>query len=354
MSNIEWTDATWNPIVGCSRKSAGCLRCYAERAAYRLEHALKMPQYQGTTKKVGDEIRWTGKVNLVESKLPEPLRWRKPRMVFVNSMSDLFHESVPDEWIAAIFGVMAVSRQHVFQVLTKRPERMREWCQVKRGGDTFNLLSCLGAAARALPEHRQLFSDRLRGEYAWPLPNVWLGTSVEGQETAEGRIPALLDTPATVRFVSYEPALAPARFDVLRLDETSSLDALTGTRSYAGRGGRGGSEHDTGRAIDWLICGGESGPGARPFDVQWARDTVEQCHETDTDCFIKQLGSNPRADQAQPDIWPAGTAFRDDGQPLRRVIVGSKKGGEPSQWPESLRVREMPGVSAPVSPTGAR
>jgi len=173
MSKIQWTEKTWNPLVGCSRVSEGCRHCYAERTAFRLA-ACGRPQYKGLTKKTKNgEIHWTGKVRLLESALDKPLHWKKPSRIFVNSMSDLFHEKAEDSWIEHIFSVMAEAPQHTFQVLTKRPERMLEWIR------------------RARPV---------------PLPNVWLGVSVENQEMAEERLPLLIQTPAAVRWVSYEPA----------------------------------------------------------------------------------------------------------------------------------------------------
>ena len=172
LSDIEWTDATWNPVAGCSVKSAGCTNCYAMRMAARLE-AMNHSAYRGTTRKSGDRSVWTGRVNLVDSALDAPLSWRKPRFVFVNSMSDLFQEAVPFEFVDRVWSVMARARKHTFQILTKRPDRMA------------NYLSQTAAEV---------------------LPNVWLGTSVEDAKVAY-RINELRNCEATVRFISFEPLI---------------------------------------------------------------------------------------------------------------------------------------------------
>ncbi len=183
-TSIEWTDTTWSPTRGCSRVSEGCVNCYAERMAARFSGPGR--PFHGFAK----DGKWTGKVELIPSKLDDPLRWRKPRRVFVNSMSDLFHEALPFDAISEVYARMACSPQHTFQVLTKRPRRRLEY---SRGG---MLEAFMGG------DH----------ETIWPLPNVWEGVSVEDQATADERIPLLLETPAAVRFVSYEPALGPVDF----------------------------------------------------------------------------------------------------------------------------------------------
>lgn len=204
-NGIAWTDETWNPLRGCSKVSPGCKNCYAETMAARF--AGPGQPYEGTI----DRGRWNGQIRLVPEKLAEPLRWRRPRRIFVNSMSDIFHESVPFEFVAAVFGVMAACPQHVFQVLTKRPERAAEF---------FKWASSLHAAEEThIADICEEFSrgagvcvDPKYGLVEWPLPNVWLGVSVEDQTTADERIPHLLQCPAAVRWVSYEPALGPVDF----------------------------------------------------------------------------------------------------------------------------------------------
>jgi protein gp37 len=215
-SAIEWTDATWNPIVGCSIVSPGCTNCYAMKMAGRIEAMGGAKHYAGTTKKVNGNTIWTGKLALAPEKtLLQPLAWRAPRRIFVNSMGDLFHEDVPDAWIDKVFAVMALAKQHTFQVLTKRANRMREYFEkidreLRQGGEQ-------GYAPRRLD---QLACDLSGSPCAaglmeatdWPLPNVWLGVSAERQQEADERIPELLATPAAVRFVSAEPLLGPINF----------------------------------------------------------------------------------------------------------------------------------------------
>jgi len=277
-TGIEWCDETWNPVTGCSKVSAGCRFCYAQAIAARFW---------------GD--RAFTDVRIHPDRLEQPLKWRKPRRVFVNSMSDLFHEDINEGFIRDIFGTMALAPQHQYLVLTKRPERMR-----------------------------RLF-DRgvLRGRHAteWPLPNVLLGVSCEDQATADDRIPILLDTPASVRWVSYEPGLGPVDFTDLSvrtgeqwnaLDRVEAADAEPGSPSTT---------------LDWIVVGGESGPGARPFDVQWARDTIAQCAAFRVPVFVKQLGARPVA-----------------GRTTRYYLdLRDRKGGDPGEWPEGLRVRQLPG-----------
>lgn len=321
---IEWTDVTWNPIRGCSRVSDGCRNCYAERQAIRQIGG----GYAGLVQRTSHGPAWTGDVRMVPELLDAPLRWRKPRRVFVNSMSDLFHEKVADGDIAQVFEVMAQSHQHTFQILTKRPRRMRDWFSQQGPGDW------------PLWLHRR------------PLPNVWLGVSVEDQDTADERIPLLLQTPAAVRFVSYEPALGPVdvtllarepseadcamvRLDRVRACWTNPLTGLRGMLMHDGRVLE--AREDAGPRLDWVIVGGESGPGARPCDVAWIRSTVEQCRAAGVPCFVKQLGARPvtyhcaaRDRCTHPDCGPVALDLLD------------RKGGDPAEWPADLRVREMP------------
>jgi protein gp37 len=294
MTKIEWTDVTWNPTRGCTRVSEGCRNCYAERIAAR-----NLPGHRSPT--TGEPFailtdsgpRWTGDVELIESKLEEPLHWRKPRRVFVNSMSDLFHESLPDEAIDRLFAVMALCPQHTFQVLTKRAERMRGWLSQKIGA---------GHRGDVVAEFtRQNFARRWHKsgmQWQWPLPNVWLGVSVE-DDSQQQRVREIVKTPAAVRFISYEPALGP-------LDLRWALPWL-----------------------QWVICGGESGPGARPLDLAWARIIRDQCRDAGVACFMKQLGARPHY-PARPNCQPVDMALLD------------RKGGDMEEWPEDLRVRQFP------------
>lgn len=205
-SKIEWCDATWNPVRGCSRVSSGCTRCYAETVAARFSGPGLA--YEGLARRTASgEARWTGEVRVVPEHLDDPLRWKRPRRIFVNSMSDLFHERLTNQQIAVVFGVMAAAKHHTFQVLTKRPARMRDWfewanAQRRYGGaesDPGEVMQCIAIDSG--------IKFKSLEEVPWPLPNVWLGVSVENQPAADERVPLLLQTPAAVRFLSCEPLL---------------------------------------------------------------------------------------------------------------------------------------------------
>jgi len=269
-SKIQWTDRTWNPVRGCSMVSPGCTNCYAMRVAWRFSGPGQ--PYEGLVRRSENGPIWTGKIRLVEEALSEPARWRKPERVFVNSMSDLFHEDVTQVFLTRVFKVMREAPQYTFQILTKRAARMAV------------ILSTLHANGRE------------------PGSNVWCGVSVENQEQAAARIPLLVETPAAVRFLSVEPMLEPIQLHLL-------ADS----------------------AIHWVIVGGESGPNARPCNVSWIRDIVKQCKYAGVPVFVKQLGascySTHREDQQSKPIL---------------VDLHDFKGGDISEWPEDLRIREFP------------
>jgi len=248
-SKIEWTTMTWNPVRGCSRVSKGCDNCYAERMASRFSGPGLYAH--GFAKRVHGRSHWTGRVELIPHKLFEPISHRQPRKIFVNSMSDLFHENLPDSDIDRVFSVIARRPQHTFQILTKRPEHMRSYSQrlaTLRPGD----VAYDAVFGTAIAE--------LGGKHSWPLPNVWLGVSVEDEDAAATRIPLLRQTPAAVRWISYEPALGPVDWE----------------RWLVG--------------IDWVVCGGESGPGARPMQPDWARTARDACMQAGVPFFFKQWG----------------------------------------------------------------
>lgn len=308
MSKIEWTGETWNPVVGCSVVSPGCTNCYAMRMAARMEamgdaavkagRTVPGPHYAGTTRWVNGKPVWTGKVALAPDHiLTAPLRRRTPTTYFVNSMSDLFHEDVPDGWILRVFAVMALCPQHTFQILTKRSARMRA---VLSAASFEGLVS-----DKAISYWQPGTPNKWRG---WPLPNVWLGVSTEDQRRADERIPDLLATSAAVRFVSAEPLLGPINLVLL------------------GEPGESGGQWPS---ISWVIVGGESGLGAREFKLGWACDIVRQCQQANVAVFVKQIGARP--------------TYAHDGIELP-VTIRDRKGGDMSEWPESLQVREMPEV----------
>ncbi len=259
---IEWTDATWNPTIGCSIVSPGCTNCYAMKMAARIERmgGSGGAMYAGMTRPSKAGAVWSGKVRLVEGALDRPLQWRKPRRIFVNSMSDLFHEALSDEAIDKVFAVMALAPRHTFQVLTKRAERMRDYMATWPMDGQPDRIAVL---ARDIAYSFGRGQQGNCGVVARPLPNVWLGVSVEDQTRADERIPHLLTTPAAVRFLSCEPLLGPV--DLRRLDVP-------------------------GLGIDWVIAGGESGSGARPMHPDWARALRDQCGASGVPFFFKQWG----------------------------------------------------------------
>lgn len=313
-SAIEWTDATWSPTVGCDKVSAGCTNCYAITQAYRLEHAFKQPPYQGLTRKLPDgSVNWTGLVRTLPDRLKLPLSWSKPRRIFVDSMSDLFHEDVPDEFIDQVFAVMALTPWHSYQVLTKRPVRLAEYMtklvqgawagRAFRDGqpdtdvhwrvrnamvETFALCSgdVLNRASDWQEEHYPEGDGFMR---RWPLPNVWLGVSVEDQRAADERIPLLLRTPAAVRFLSCEPLIGPVDLARLHYDGVTNIDSLRGehgvSRPLQGKCSR----------IDWVIAGGESGAKSRPMELDWARSLRDQCQAAGVAFNFKQIGGRTHA-----------------------------------------------------------
>lgn len=309
-SNIEWTDASWNCLAGCEAISPGCAHCYAASMTRRLE-AMGQQDYAGLT----TAKHFNGKVRCLPHKLDVPLRWRKPRRVFVNSMSDLFHEDVPDTFIDKVFAVMAICQQHTFQVLTKRAERMAAyfsgWKSLAAPQHAARTATACGAMQLTFGEAAEIWS--LMSDS--PLPNVWLGVSCEDQQRADERIPRLLKTPAAVRFVSAEPLLGGINFGSIGegRDAFNCLDGIGGPN------------------LDWVIVGGESGSGARPCDVAWIRSIVSQCKAAGVECFVKQLGSRPQ--------------FLAD--PMKTAHASHcGKGGDPAEWPEDLRVREFPHAAA--------
>lgn len=224
ISPIEWTDVTWNPVAGCTVATAGCTNCYAMRMAARLE-AMGLEKYKGLTRKSGDRYVWTGKIVQDERALEAPLKWRKARTVFVNSMSDLFHPAVEEDFIWRLWDVMLRTPQHTYQILTKRPDRMAK------------VLSNPNFAI---------------------LPNAWIGTSVEDSAVLD-RIDHLRQTPAAIRFISFEPLIGSVR--------NADLSS-----------------------IDWAIVGGESGPRSRPMPTTWVEEIEENCRRSGTAFFFKQWG----------------------------------------------------------------
>ena len=279
-TQIEWTDATWNPITGCSVVSAGCKHCYAMKlAGTRMKHE---PSRAGLTIDTAAGPVWNGQVRFNAQWLDQPLRWKRPRRIFVCAHGDLFHENVPDAWIDRVFAVMALAPQHTFQVLTKRPERMLSYLL-----DSGYRAEMIGIDAEAMSGLDRHLPD---GSQHWPLPlpNVWLGVSVEHQDAADMRIPLLLQTPAAVRWISAEPLLGSINLMSLDLGELYWLSALTGIEYIQHDGGM--PSKGPFAVIDWVVCGGESGVSARPMHPDWARTLRDQCAGADVPFLFKQWG----------------------------------------------------------------
>jgi len=286
-TSIEWTDATWNIITGCSVLTPGCTNCYAMRlAGTRLANH---PSRKGLTRAAKAGPVWTGEVRFNAPWLLQPLQWKRPRRIFVCAHGDMFHEDVPDEWIDRIFAVMALAPQHTFQVLTKRSARMRAYF---RGGWGWRVME---AKKPMDPEHRP-GRGGLLSTAGGALENVWLGVSVEDQKRADERIPDLLATPAAVRWISAEPLLGP-------LDIRKYIWPVHGWwrpphRSYAEAKAAGAEcglrrqalVHADSRFLDWVVPGGESGPDARPIHPDWVRSLRDQCTAAGVPFLFKQWG----------------------------------------------------------------
>ena len=288
-TSISWADKSWNPLRGCTIKSVGCQHCYAMGQAGRFSGPGQ--PYKGLVRKTNQGFKWTGEIRLIEKDLDVPLRWRKPKRIFVNSMSDLFHENVSDAWIDKIFAIMALASRHTFQVLTKRAERMQVYTSDS-------------VTPFRIAEAISVLTDTKITSIAWPLSQVWAGVSVENQATLN-RLNHLCETPAAVRFASFEPLLENLG------DVTPWLQPVL---NAAG--------------LDWAIIGGESGPGARPCDLEWIRSLVRQCREVGTATWVKQLGTRPYIVSEFDKTYP--------------VRLAARKGDAPSEWPRDMRIQEFP------------
>lgn len=374
-TKIQLTDDTWNPVSGCTRIAEGCRNCYAERlTATRLR---QHPRYKGLAVMQPGGPRWSGEVRTHPEVLREPLRWRKPKKVFVCDMSDLFHESVPFDFVDQVFVVMALCPHITFQVLTKRPHIMALYFD--HLDDEFDRRKRLSVAVGSLldgpwihadgkryrPRIEQFINDLYAGEahelgdrepveIPWPLPNVWLGTSIATQKEADANIPHLLKCPAAVRFLSIEPLIEPVNLWLVtkrfrRSDNKFGCDhCCNGDRCDDP------THHDrrscpfcrctgSARIVDWVITGGESGPTGRPCNIAHLRSIVQQCQAAGVACFVKQLGRVPLCNDADRESHEDGTLFIEG---IRRnewiMKLGDPKGGDPAEWPEDLRVREFP------------
>lgn len=289
-THIEWTDATWNVVTGCAVVSPGCTNCYAMKlAGTRLRDH---PSRKGLTRDSKAGPVWNGQVRFNADWLTQPLRWTKPRKIFVCAHGDLFHEGVTDDQLDQVFAVMALAPQHVFQVLTKRPERMRQYLTAS------NRQLHIAQAGTPHDGAGELWWGRFLKP--WPLPNVWLGVSIEDQTRAEQRIPALLETPAAVRWISAEPLIGPV--DLKNIETTpprvAYLNALSGRRMTCEAGGPY-VEVPALPGLDWVVVGGESGQGSRPMHPDWARNLRDQCADAGVAFLFKQWGDWTPGENAQ-------------------------------------------------------
>lgn len=337
MTTIEWTNKTWNPTRGCSIVSAGCFNCYAMKFAHRFSGPGGT--YEGLTKLTASAgPQWSGVVRLIPGKdgLLKPLSWRTQQMVFVDSMSDQFHESVPDAYTDQVMAVIALTQyvgrcrrrecdhegfsceghltpppRHVYQLLTKRPERMQEYMTTPGRADLVR------DAARSIWS----FTPGALDAMEWPLPNLWCGTSTEDQRTLEARLPYLRATPAAIRFISAEPLLTP--LDLSPMWEVCPM--CRGTMSIPVEGGGTACPRciepyqGVVSTLDWIIAGGESGPKSRRADLTWFYQLRDQTRRGRVPFFLKQLGRTP---SSLPVGWPK---------------LRNRKGGDPREWPEPLR-----------------
>lgn len=302
-TTIEWTatehsdgsfsaGATWNPLIGCSRVSTGCRFCYAERVAHRFS-AVPNNIFHGTTRMVNGAPTWNGVVKFNERVLDQPQRWARPRRIFVNSLSDLFHPMVQDVWLDRIFAAMANAPQHTFIALTKRPDRMRAYLATR----SFE------------PSSRQWGSPRSGPPV--PLPHLWMGVSAENQETYDARVEDLVNTNLKVRWISFEPLLGAIdpRFN----SNAPSERMLRWHRPLKDR-------------LDWMVVGGESGPGARPCNTDHVAQLVDAARCAGLPIFVKQLGARPVDSEGS------------------RIALVDRKGGDVAEWPETLRIRQFPAI----------
>jgi protein gp37 len=263
-TNIEWSEVVWNPVTGCTKISPGCKNCYAETIANRFWKDRKFTD-----------------VVCHEDRLEQPLHWKKPRMIFVNSMSDLFHKDIPFVFIDKIFDIMVTTPRHTYQILTKRPERMLEYCMYQD-----EKMRSFGYGGFIFPDF------------------IWMGTSVENQKEANERIPILLQIPAKVKWISAEPLLEP--IDLIKIETKNTK-------------------------IHWVVVGGESGPKARPCNIFWIKEIVGICKIQNIPVFVKQLGSKP--------YYEGDTSVFSG---VKIIFDGNGKNDKIENFPEDLQIREYP------------
>lgn len=316
-TNIQWTDKTWNPVVGCQKVSEGCRNCYAKTL-----HDMRHRAHREGKQVPAQYAKPFEEIQLMPNRLGDPLSWKKPQRVFVNSVSDLFHKDVPNRFLDMVFAAMALAKQHIFQVLTKRADRMQEYVSNVRGAQRFRDIN---SAAREVTgsDYVSVLPTQAHGmvDGVWPLPNVHLGVSVENQAAADSRIPHLLATPAAVRFLSCEPLLSEVDLSRLWLVDKSGwwngLDGRLTCKMHMDNGQEAWveTEQPLRPHVDWVIVGCESGSKRRAMQEAWASSLVEQCNTAGVKCFVKQMEVNGRVS------------------------------GEIEEFPQQLRVRRYPEAS---------
>ncbi len=300
MSNIEWTQKTWNPTLGCTEVSPGCTNCYAARMAFRLSHIPAMKEdYADLTMKLDNgKIVWTGMVRVLPERLEEPMNVKKPTTWFVDSMSDLFHPGIPFEFIDKVFVIMKSAGHHTFQILTKRAERMQGYFSDDRPAildAAYLQMMDLGFKLNPAPAYIQNHGKPYEN---WPLKNVWLGVSVESQSWGK-RIENLMRCPAAIRFISAEPLVGPLDITNKGLDNAYSVPTKHTEINGKKVGIQWTDPGDRFIGLDWVIVGGESGPGARPVNPDWVRSLRDQCRFSKVPFFFKQWGEYLPHDQMQ-------------------------------------------------------
>ena len=313
-TKISWTDATWNPVTGCSPVSEGCRNCYAERDWPRLSSNNKTIYFGRTF----------SDVQLHKERLSIPLKWRRPRKIFVNSMSDLFHPSLSDEEIDQVFAVMALAQEHIFQILTKRPERMKEYFS-KLEQDMarrFHLFQTIRDIAQT--ERIQKVLDP-EVSFGLPLKNVWLGVSVENQEAADDRIRILLEIPATLHWISMEPLLGPVSLEEVPVGMLGPL--------------RPGAKTNLPK-VKWVVVGGESGPAARPMEGDWLRKIKYECEAANVPLFVKQLGA--AYSDSKDGLAGKSLKIPEEAIYLLKRRFAHRSGADIEEWPEEFKKREFP------------
>lgn len=346
-TGIQWTDETWNIVVGCHQISPGCAHCYAKQAHDKRHAAFKAGKLQNVP-----QYAWPFEVvQLKPERLHHPIIWKQPRRIFVNSVADLFHDDVPFAFVDRVWAVMSLTPRHTFQILTKRPARMFDYFDKHF---TRHKVAALASEFSGRRDGALGTCDHDVCNAPFPLPNVWLGVSVENQRFADERIPLLLRTPAAVRFLSCEPLLGPVNLRRIGVGARGDdHDALLGWRTRYGYKARTPDECSISvtsegcARIDWVILGGESGAQARPFDIRWAAKIVADCKAAGVPAFVKQMGDMPMEPHAD---WSArGTTRLLNARNHSRVPAdyvplkfNGAHGDQIDEWPAELRVREWP------------